>query len=64
MIHLPLHIVYIDSPSPIVTIRLVEGGTQWDGRVEILNNKIWVAVCGNNWTLLNADVSYKYHTLL
>ena len=46
----------IESPSPETEIRLVDGFTQWDGRVEILHDKTWGAVCGNQWSLINTGV--------
>lgn len=50
-------IICSESPSPETEIRLVGGFTQWDGRVEILHDKTWGAVCGNQWSLINTDVA-------
>lgn len=59
-----VHVTFAESPSPVVTVRLVKGFTQWDGRVEVLNDKTWGAVCGEDWTLTNADVSRNFCKLL
>ena len=42
------------TPSPL--LRLQDGDTQWDGRLEILHNKQWGTICDTHWSLQDADV--------
>ena len=37
-------------------VRLVEGKTGWEGRVETCFNQRWGVVGGNGWTLTNSHV--------
>lgn len=53
--HLPSTSTVLESP--LAEIRLVDGYTQWDGRVEVLHDKTWGTVCGSNWTMQDAKVS-------
>lgn len=58
LVSCPISYPYIESTTPTVTVRLVGGSSPWDGRVEVLHDKTWGAVCGGqHWTLNNADVS-------
>ena len=40
-------------------IRLVEGSTQYEGRVEVCMNHIWGTVCSSMWGTLNSNVVCK-----
>lgn len=37
-------------------VRLVEGSTPLEGRVEICLNNVWATVCDQNWDRLDAKV--------
>ena len=41
---------------PISRIRLVNGKTRFEGRVEILHDGVWGTVCDDNWNLKAARV--------
>lgn len=40
-------------------VRLVNGSTQYEGRVEICMNEVWGSVCDNNWDSNDASVICK-----
>ena len=48
----------VDSGSSNCTdgeVRLRDGVTDWDGRVEICLNRVWGAVCNTNWDETDAE---------
>nr|XP_058957417.1 deleted in malignant brain tumors 1 protein-like [Pocillopora verrucosa] len=40
----------------MVTVRLVGGGNQFQGRVEVFHDGSWGTVCDDQWTLMEANV--------
>ena len=45
-------------PQDNYNIRLVNGFSDYDGRVEILANKQWGTICDSGWGITDANVSY------
>ena len=39
-----------------LTVRLADGPTIYEGRVEVQHNGTWGTVCGNGWDLTDANV--------
>lgn len=45
-----------DYPLRIDDLRLINGSSQYDGRVEILVNNSWGTICDDGFDLIDADV--------
>ena len=41
---------------PAATPRLVGGGTEYEGRVELLVQGVWGTICDNGWDQADAEV--------
>lgn len=37
-------------------VRLLDGATTWEGRVEVCKDNMWSTVCDNGWTIADARV--------
>ena len=50
-------------PQDNYQVRLVDGFSDYDGRVELLANKQWGTICDNGWGITDANVRYQlcYH---
>ena len=48
----------IDDSSPCIegSIRLADGSTNKNGRVEVCYNGVWGSICGSGWSLPDAIV--------
>ena len=40
-------------------VRLMNGSTQYEGRVEVCMNKVWGSICNNGWDYIDASVICK-----
>lgn len=40
-------------------IRLTDGSTQYEGRVEVCFNGVWGAICDSHWTDIEASTACK-----
>ena len=57
--NLTMHIIiFIDDSSPCIegSIRLADGSTNKNGRVEVCYNGVWGSICGSGWSLPDAIV--------
>ncbi|XP_072022585.1 protein bark beetle-like [Amphiura filiformis] len=50
---------YVTSDTKATTIRLVDGSTAWEGRLELFVEGEWHSVCSNYWTQENARVACR-----
>ena len=48
--------MYCNHFKSVVEVRLVNGFTQYEGRVEVYYNGEWGTVCNYGWSLNNAEV--------
>ncbi|XP_075144198.1 scavenger receptor cysteine-rich domain-containing protein DMBT1-like [Leptodactylus fuscus] len=48
--------VVCSGPILPMALRLVNGGSRCDGRVEILYDRQWGTVCDDNWNIMDAEV--------
>ena len=54
-----LHTITIPLGCTNGAIRLVDGPTFHQGRVEVCLNQEWGSVCDNNWTTADANVACR-----
>ena len=40
-------------------VRLVDGNTQYEGRVEVCINQVWGTVCSSMWGTFSSNVACK-----
>jgi len=45
-------------PQNTYQVRLVDGFSEYDGRVELLANKQWGTICDNGFGITDANVSH------
>jgi len=43
----------------LVDLRLVEGGTKFEGRLEVRYQGVWGTVCDDHFTKVDADVACR-----
>ena len=48
--------IYSDSECNETDVRLVDGATADEGRVEICQSRVWGSVCDNSWDSTDAKV--------
>ena len=51
-------------PQDNYQVRLVDGFSDYDGRVELLVNKQWGTICDNGWGITDANVRYQCHAIM
>ena len=51
-------------PQDNYQVRLVDGFSDYDGRVELLANKQWGTICDNGWGITDANVRHQYHIIM
>ena len=49
-------IIIISSACQSGDVRLMDGSTELEGRVEICTGGVWATVCGDNWAQVDATV--------
>ena len=49
----------LTKPSQFPTVRLANGSSKYEGRVEVLHDGVWGTVCDDGWSLTNGHVVCK-----